>query len=252
MLAFIFKKRGSEMKTLKIFIIIELVVLANLILFFPLYILYKHPNEVTEVHIDFPYVDQENLYYEEVLPIIYKDMEEYYNSKYPYNIVSLVEKYKGDIPKEVIYAVIGIETGGGGNIPSFSLESALKVISNTGDIGIMQINPKGGLAEWNRLNPQEKYSIKDLHDPEICIKIGAWLLNLYWNMYLYKYYSSPEEGIHHLYACYNAGPKCKTKEGFYRYSKKYQKRLQRVTVYYEHVSSNIFDDFYIGLNKKGF
>lgn len=241
------------MKKLKILIIIELVILTTLILCFPLYVLYIQSHKIEEVVLDFPKeVSQKKMFSEgetlQVLETIYRDMEEYYSLQgYSNNIISIVEKYREDLPREIIYAVIGIETGGAGNTPSFSLDNALRAVSHTGDIGIMQVNPKGGLAEWNRLHPKERYNIRDLNNPEICIKIGSWLLNYYWNSYLYKYYSSPGEGIQHLYACYNAGPKCKTKEGFYRYSKKYQKRLQRVTVYYEHVSSNIFDDFYRGL-----
>lgn len=83
-------------------------------------------------------------------------------------------------------------------------------VSSAGCIGLMQINPRGALAEWNaqpvikyqflildRFGNEERrtprippiYSVSDLFDPKTNIKIGEWYLRRLKNHYLKENYT---------------------------------------------------------------
>ena len=105
-------------------------------------------------------------------------------------------------------------------------------VSNAGAVGLMQITPKGALAEWNNeykrideklwnenyptgildrnvliyfgidINcPKQEYSVRDLLNGETNIKIGEWYLRRLKNHYLQKNYT-----IERMLASYNGGP----------------------------------------------
>jgi soluble lytic murein transglycosylase len=93
-------------------------------------------------------------------------------------------------------------------------------VSNKGCIGLMQINPKGALAEWNKYWEKDArylkiipknyvnqyyacpHNIGDLYDPSINVKIGTWYLRRLKDHYIPKNKYSVEL----LLASYNMGP----------------------------------------------
>ena len=87
-------------------------------------------------------------------------------------------------------------------------------VSKAGCIGLMQINPKGALAEWNEYISVEVsywrgstpfyscHNVGDLFNPSINVKIGTWYLKRLKNHYIPK----DKYSIELLLACYNAGP----------------------------------------------
>ena len=89
-----------------------------------------------------------------------------------------------DVPYDVIYAIIETES-------DFDPDA----VSSTGARGLMQIN-KITLQDINE-NLKTDYSMNDLFDPEINIKLGASYLAR-----LYKRFGNFET----VYAAYNAGP----------------------------------------------
>lgn len=92
---------------------------------------------------------------------------------------------ESDVPYDVIYAIIEAES-------SFDPDA----VSPTGARGLMQIN-EITLKEINRqLNTN--YSLDDLFDPEINVKLGTHYLS-----YLYKRFDNVDTTV---YAAYNAGP----------------------------------------------
>lgn len=70
--------------------------------------------------------------------------------------------------------------------------------SKTGDIGLAQINPRGALAEYNRLN-KNKVRVKDLYDPQTNMMVGRW----YFAHLLHKTF---EGDFNKAIAAYNMGP----------------------------------------------
>jgi len=93
----------------------------------------------------------------------------------------------------------------------------------SGCIGLMQINPNGALADWNvkenkkmyelacapdgqnpyRPECNQKYSIGDLYNPTINVKIGSWYINTKIPEYLKAY--GIEDTVNARLACFNWG-----------------------------------------------
>ena len=87
---------------------------------------------------------------------------------------------------KLILAIIQVESNGNPN-----------AVSKAGCIGLMQINPRGALAEWNN-NEYPKYDTADLFDPAINVRIGTYYLKR-----LYHYYKCLT--VTDISASYNGG-----------------------------------------------
>mgnify|MGYP000377270050 CR=1 FL=1 len=73
-------------------------------------------------------------------------------------------------------------------------------VSNAGCIGLMQINPRGALKEWNETHPTMRLTPKDLFDPIVNVTVGRWYLHRLKNYYLKNHYT-----LERLLAAYNGG-----------------------------------------------
>jgi len=122
---------------------------------------------------------------------------------------SQIEEIRWD---DLVATVIQIESSGNP-----------QAVSKAGCIGLMQINPKGALAEWNnamdkRYKMLEKghpfpidydwikskcsfHTLGDLYNPNINIKIGTWYLKRLKDHYLKNNFT-----IERMLAAYNGGP----------------------------------------------
>ena len=87
---------------------------------------------------------------------------------------------------KLVQAVITVESNGNPH-----------AVSPAGCIGLMQINPRGALAEWNMYNTRQ-YTIGDLYNPSINVEIGTWYLKR-----LYHYYKCTSVEL--ICAAYNGG-----------------------------------------------
>ncbi len=67
------------------------------------------------------------------------------------------------LPKNMLQAVINVESAGNA-----------QAVGYTGDFGLMQVT-QGALTDYNRKN-RTSYTIKDLFDPIVNVRVGAWYL----------------------------------------------------------------------------
>lgn len=109
-------------------------------------------------------------------------------AQHPLDYAEIISRYSEayNIPKDVIYAVIKVESG-------FDPEAE----SSAGAIGLMQMIPS--TFEWltgeEHLN--EKLPVSKLRDPEVSIRYGTYYL-----AYLYR---SFDYNWHSVFAAYNGG-----------------------------------------------
>ena len=109
-------------------------------------------------------------------------------NRYPLKYSEFVDKYCDiyGVDRCLVYSVIRTE--------SFFSEDA---VSAKGAVGLMQIMPDTALWVAEKLN-LEKFSDKDLFEPEKNIMIGVWYLN-----YLFEKFDG---NIDNVIVAYNAGP----------------------------------------------
>lgn len=102
-----------------------------------------------------------------------------YRLIYPEDYQIIVEKYakKYSVPKELVFAVIKVESNFDPN-----------VVSSAGAMGLMQMLPS--TYEWLTSKLGDEYSQDALYDPETNIKYGTYYLQ-----YLYSRFGSWEKAI---------------------------------------------------------
>ncbi|MBI2630589.1 transglycosylase SLT domain-containing protein [Candidatus Pacearchaeota archaeon] len=108
------------------------------------------------------------------------DAGEFYHNLHAYNFDAFRD------------AIISVESNGNPNAHN----------KTSGARGLMQITPKGGLAEWNKCNPHKRYSEKDLFDEEINRKIGSWYIQ---KIVQYLEWYNIEPTIENVASVYNCG-----------------------------------------------
>ena len=108
---------------------------------------------------------------------------------YATEIAAAAQKY--NLPKEFIRSIVFQES-----------KFYTKAKGKAGEIGLMQVLPRGAVADWARINKKPIPSKQDLYNPELNLEIGCWYLAK--SIKKWQGYSARLELV---LIEYNAGPK---------------------------------------------